>query len=608
MADSRIDIKMMMDATNVQRALTSVKAQMDEFAKSKFAGLKEVFGFAALVAGAKKMGEEMVALRRSAEDVGASIGFLMTLQQMSEKFGGTAEDATVAMTKLAETIGQARMEGGAAAEKFERFGIALYKTNGDAKTSEELFKEIATAYKGMADPALKAALAVEFFGKTGRNINNILAEGADGIEEYNKKFLGLDTGLMAGDVNAIADAWHNLKEFISGAYDVAKMFLGRTIDGLGSIFRLLGAISTGSNPMEAWNQEMEFWNNRDKPQAQTTGNRTQDQEKRVKEIEALTKARNSSAASQMTDEGKLAQVEKDRAEIEKKMAATAEGSVERIKLENDLLVNGYEARKLQLAIAEKVVEQAKLGQQLDAAANQFAINDATAAELAMRIRIAALEEGHPARVGLEKQLGDLVQKRMKMEQDAQRLELQQMIARGDKIDAEVQALQGIQGKELELEKKLEEQRKANLEIAKKTNDIEQAGLNIQKQKADAQERATKASQTLREARESRFKFTLGELATADPRQFRGELRENIMGARQVQRLEALAMQANLRNDPNERDRLQELADKRRESLGFLKKDERFLFQDLKLSAKQSADNLAALLKSGTAKTQVVMAT
>lgn len=360
--------------------------------------------------------------------------------------------------------------------------------------------------------------------------------------------------------------------------------------------------------MEAWNQEMEFWNNRDKPQAQTTGNRTQDQEKRVKEIEALTKARNSSAASQMTDEGKLAQVEKDRAEIEKKMAATAEGSVERIKLENDLLVNGYEARKLQLAIAEKVVEQAKLGQQLDAAANQFAINDATAAELAMRIRIAALEEGHPARVGLEKQLGDLVQKRMKMEQDAQRLELQQMIARGDKIDAEVQALQGIQGKELELEKKLEEQRKANLEIAKKTNDIEQAGLNIQKQKADAQERATKASQTLREARESRFKFTLGELATADPRQFRGELRENIMGARQVQRLEALAMQANLRNDPNERDRLQELADKRRESLGFLKKDERFLFQDLKLSAKQSADNLAALLKSGTAKTQVVMAT
>ena len=145
MADSRIDIKMMMDATNVQRALTSVKAQMDEFAKSKFAGLKEAFGFAALVAGAKKMGDEMVALRRSAEDVGASIGFLMTLQQMSEKFGGTAEDATVAMTKLAETIGQARMEGGAAAEKFERFGIALYKTNGDAKTSEELFKEIATA-------------------------------------------------------------------------------------------------------------------------------------------------------------------------------------------------------------------------------------------------------------------------------------------------------------------------------------------------------------------------------------------------------------------------------------------------------------------------------
>jgi hypothetical protein len=182
-----------------------------------------------------------------------------------------------------------------------------------------------------------------------------------------------------------------------------------------------------------------------------------------------------------------------------------------------------------------------------------------------------------------------------------------MIARGDKIDAEVQALQGIQGKELELEKKLEEQRKANLEIAKKTNDIEQAGLNIQKQKVDAQERATKAGQSLTEAREARFKFSLGELAAADPRQFRGEVRENIMGARQVQWLEALAMQANVRNDPKERDRLQELADKRRESLGFLKKDERFPFKDLKDAAKQSADDLSALLKSGATKTQVAMA-
>lgn len=603
MAESRLDIKMGMDTTAVQRGLTSVKAQIDGFAKEKFAGFKEMFGVGAALAGMKVLGDKMIELRRRSEDIGASTDFLQSLEMLSVKFGGTADSANGALLKLTEVIGQARTEGGAAEEKFKRFGVSLYDVNGQARNTEEIFKEIADAYKNSSDASTKAALALEFFGKTGRDINNILGEGKTGIDAYTQSMKSI--GLIAGEanVNALADAWTNLKANIGGA---AATILGTLARAAEVYYRFLGALSAGAGIKGALKIAVEEPDNK-----ADRGNREGDDARRreanAKAIEDLQKARSNSAAAQMTDEQKLVQVEKQRVEIEAKMREQSAGSAEFIKLENELLLKGYEARKLQLDIAARLVEQEKMGQQLDAAKAEFKVLEVAKQELELKLQIAALNEGDPRRAGMEKELVGLVRERANLERGAKELELKQMQARKREIDEEIKGLGFGDDAKLARQKKQEDRDKAILEIAKKAKEIEEDKLDVLRKQGDAQERATRARQTLTEAKESRFKFTLEELAAADPRRFRGGVRESVMGARDVQRLEALAMQANLRNDPKERDRLQELADKRRESLGFLKKEERFPFQDLKMDARKSAEELQALLKSGKTKTQVAMA-
>ena len=205
------------DGTAFKRGVTSVKADMKRFAAETSQSWKQAFSMAAAVAGMRELGVKMAALKRQSEDIGASTDFLQSLGRMSVKFGGQAEDADNALTKLAETIGQARTEGGAAEEKFTKFGISLYNANGEAKTTEEVFKNVADRYRQASDAATKAAIAFEFFGKTGRNINNILGEGAAGIDEYTAQMRRY--GLVASETNVarVAEAWADLQTNITGA-------------------------------------------------------------------------------------------------------------------------------------------------------------------------------------------------------------------------------------------------------------------------------------------------------------------------------------------------------------------------------------------------------
>ena len=239
-----------LDASAMRRGLTSLRADAKGFASKMAMDWKQAFSIAAIVAGLRELGQGMVELRRSAEDLGVSTDFLQSVGRMAVKFGGTAEDANAALMKLNESIGQARTEGGAAAEKFDRFGISLYDANGAAKSSEEVFKEISTAYRNSSDAATKAALAFEFFGRAGRNINNILGEGADGIDAYTAKMKSLWLVSDPAQVDALADAWTRLKTGLGG---LSSNIVGRAVQGLAFTFANLGALSSGASSLDALN-------------------------------------------------------------------------------------------------------------------------------------------------------------------------------------------------------------------------------------------------------------------------------------------------------------------------------------------------------------------
>jgi hypothetical protein len=352
--ESEIKARIAVDGTAFRRGVTSIKADMKRFAAETASKWKEAFTVGAAVAGLKTLADKMLELRRSAEDLGVSTDFLQSIGRMAVKFGGQSEDANNALMKLAETIGQARTEGGAAEEKFTRFGVSLYDINGQAKTTEEIFKDIANRYRDSSDAATKAALALEFFGKTGRNINNILGEGADGIDTYTKNMMRLGLIASASNVNEIADAWSNVKTSVSG---IGATLVGSLLKAYNLVPKLAGALSAvvfgGAGLKEAL-------------RTLRTGNESPDkratksEDARMREIARLEKQREQDAKDIEKIKERHAELDYEAYETADKIAYLEYEIAEARHVMLDAAKSEKEVLDAQLKIREKEIQIAKL--------------------------------------------------------------------------------------------------------------------------------------------------------------------------------------------------------------------------------------------------------
>lgn len=231
--------------------LADVKKQTNDLGADKWAQFKQAFTVAAIVEGLRELGQSMVELRRSAQDKGASTDFLQGMRKATEKFGGTAEDADNALDKLLIKIGEAREQGGAAAEGFTRFGIALKTTDGYATTTEEVFRQIADRYKESGDAAQRAAIAHEFFAKSGIHIQGVLEMGGKGLDNYIGKMKESGKVLDAGKVNAIADAYLNVSEALKAGKGQFAQWAGAAVVQFNTLTAQLGALWGGATASQA---------------------------------------------------------------------------------------------------------------------------------------------------------------------------------------------------------------------------------------------------------------------------------------------------------------------------------------------------------------------
>jgi hypothetical protein len=340
-----------LDADAFRRQLTRINADVEKSTDGIKGRLAEAFTVSAAAAGIAMLGEKMLELRRKAEDLGVSIEFLQSFERMAVKFGGSAETAGNAIQKLAEKIGMARTEGGAAEASFKQFGIELYETNGTAKSTEAIVKAIADAYKGSADAATKAALALEFFGRSGRDINNILGEGARGIDDYTAKMRALGLVASSADVKLLAEAFEDAKVSAGGLLTTVGALLYKLTT---FPFQFSAAMSAGATPLQAAKQAIDYLMGRDGGGGGEAGTRAQDtamrNRKNAEEIAKLMTARVGLASETLSDEQKLAAATEQQREIRQRMNGVAQGTVEFVKLENELISKGNEMERIKLNI------------------------------------------------------------------------------------------------------------------------------------------------------------------------------------------------------------------------------------------------------------------
>ncbi len=148
---------------------------------------------------------------------GVSVETLSELGYAAELAGADLEALEAGLRKMQRTIGDAATGSESAVEALSRLGLTvedILKLN-----PEQQFKLIADRLSKITDPTLRAALAMEVFGKTGTRLLPLIQDGAKGLEEYQRqaRALGLTVSTETAKDAALLDdtlrsLWRVLKQ------------------------------------------------------------------------------------------------------------------------------------------------------------------------------------------------------------------------------------------------------------------------------------------------------------------------------------------------------------------------------------------------------------
>ena len=102
------------------------------------------------------------------------------------KLAGVEQEAIdKGLARLASSIREADQGVATYKDSFDALGLSVRDSQGNLKSTEQVFGEIADAFAEMEDGGTKAALAMELFSRQGRKLIPLLTEGKAALEEFN---------------------------------------------------------------------------------------------------------------------------------------------------------------------------------------------------------------------------------------------------------------------------------------------------------------------------------------------------------------------------------------------------------------------------------------
>lgn len=115
---------------------------------------------------------------------GLSTDALQEYSFMAELVDTDVSTITGSLAKMTRNMSSAKDGTGSSAEAFKALGVAVTDSNGQLRSTDEVFGEVLTALGEMSNETEKNALAMDIFGKSAMELNPLISVGAEGIEEY----------------------------------------------------------------------------------------------------------------------------------------------------------------------------------------------------------------------------------------------------------------------------------------------------------------------------------------------------------------------------------------------------------------------------------------
>lgn len=125
---------------------------------------------------------QMDELGKTAQKIGIPVEELSKLKYAADLSGVSMELLSVGVAKLSKNMVDATTNAaGPMGQAFKALGVSVTETDGTLKSSSTVLTEIAGKFANMEDGAGKTALAMELFGKSGKELIPLLNAGATGL-------------------------------------------------------------------------------------------------------------------------------------------------------------------------------------------------------------------------------------------------------------------------------------------------------------------------------------------------------------------------------------------------------------------------------------------
>lgn len=122
-------------------------------------------------------------LGKAAQKIGVPIEQLSKLKYAADLSGLSLDDLSTGLGKLAKNMSLAAGGSDQAQKGFDAIGVSVRGAGGELRPVSDVVADIAGKFENMKDGAGKTALAMEVFGKSGKDLIPLLNSGATGLKE-----------------------------------------------------------------------------------------------------------------------------------------------------------------------------------------------------------------------------------------------------------------------------------------------------------------------------------------------------------------------------------------------------------------------------------------
>lgn len=204
-------------SASMQQAQNATKSAMDGLGSSvsgamsqvtsSMSGMKNAIGaagiaivgiFGSSTKAALDYEKSLLGLSRT---TGMSIASASELAFAASQVGLNSESLTTNISFLSRNLATLQKDADNSGNVFNRFGIDVHNADGKLLPTGDVLGKIADKFKSMPDGMTKTSLAMNLFGRSGREMITFLNQGSEGLQKAGEKAKQL--GLVFNDVSAL---------------------------------------------------------------------------------------------------------------------------------------------------------------------------------------------------------------------------------------------------------------------------------------------------------------------------------------------------------------------------------------------------------------------